>query len=35
MKDWFITIPVIINDARGVTLFGENIKNKEKNYEVA
>ena len=27
-------IPVIINDARGVTLFGENIKNKEKNYEV-
>ena len=28
-------VPVLIDDARGVTLFGENIKNKEKNYEVA
>ena len=29
-----ILFPVLIDDARGVTLFGENIKNKEKNYEV-
>ena len=28
-------VPVLINDAQGVTLFGENIKNKEKKYEVA
>ena len=28
-------VPVLINDAQGVTLFGEKIKNKEMLYEVS
>jgi len=27
-------VPVLINDAQGVTLFGEKIKNREENYEI-
>ena len=28
-------VPVLINDAQGVTLFGEKIKNKEEIYETS
>ena len=28
-------VPVLINDAQGVTLFGEKIKNKEEIYEIS
>ena len=27
-------VPVLINDAQGITLFGDKIKNREKKYEV-